>query len=320
MSPLTLLLSYFITHCAAAAYLPSVSSLSDAPDPAPLNQDSSDYPCKSRMLHPNYFDKLSHMTVGSTQQHNTVTEFTLRPTPYATSGSCQISISLDAVPNRNSTFKVLRSILSGCPLHRPDEATPAKFPFFIPAEFPTDKLVTIALTWFSTNLEGIPAMHMECIPVYLEGSNENISESSSPSSSPSHMLAFDLLPDMFVANIGNGCTTPTWTNNIIFPDPGNDVAVGPTPGVHAGYPSGPGCQAVLPSSSTNSTIEHQRPQRLTGSCVGDTYNCLEGVMPTKDASTGTGLQRCRLYLEQTVRVGSRVDQNIRNPREAEGSQ
>ncbi|KAK4168439.1 hypothetical protein QBC43DRAFT_330964 [Cladorrhinum sp. PSN259] len=215
---------------AAAGY---ITSISDHDTPSPLNRDGSDFPCKgSHFLGPL---QLSQMHIGSA--NNSFTSFSLHQLQEAeaTSGSCQISISLDPIPNRNSIFKVLKSIGTGCPVKDPEVPIPGQFPFSIPANFPNSDIVTIAMTWFPTGPDGHPNMHMECIRIQLVGG-------STPASD---MTAFDALPDMFTANIGNDCATSVTTNNINFPNPGQDYDAGPIASAVFADPIGDGCQAPI---------------------------------------------------------------------------
>ncbi|KAK3987958.1 hypothetical protein QBC44DRAFT_244600 [Cladorrhinum sp. PSN332] len=283
-----IVLLFSALHCAFGKYLTTSTSHDDAP--APLNADGSDYPCKNQHLIDT--SKLPQIFLGSSQ--NSITTFISRQLVNATSGSCQISISLDLYPTKNSIFKVLKSIGTGCPLADPKDAAAGPFPFKISAEFPAADIVTIALTWFPTSPDGVSTMHMECIPVRLVGATKPSWDTA----------AFASLPNMFVANIGiNNCTTSTKTSNVNFPDPGNQYEAGPSPYASFADPIGQGCWATTSSTQTNSSltqtvtsstqtttssaqpshplptyfiISHDRGVALKGPCSGESLNCLEG--------------------------------------------
>ncbi|KAF8425477.1 hypothetical protein EV426DRAFT_47307 [Tirmania nivea] len=127
-------------------------------------------------------------------------------------GSCQISITYDNPPNKNSVFKVIKSFEGGCPGSQdtyqnlpanPENILPP-LPYTIPTDIPSGVAV-VAWSWF--NKIGNREMYMRCAPIKISGSNSDTS-------------AYNSLPDMFKANIGNGCST-TEGSNVIFPNPGS---------------------------------------------------------------------------------------------------
>ena len=88
----------------------------------------------------------------------------------------------------------------------PDAEVPYKYDFTIPKEMPEGEYV-FAWTWF--NKVGNREMYMNCASVEVTGGTGDEGFMST-------------LPDMFVANVGNGCDTPP-NKDIEFPNPGNDV-------------------------------------------------------------------------------------------------
>lgn len=111
-------------------------------------------------------------------------------------GSCQLSLSYD----NGTTFKVIKSMEGGCPLT-------SEYDFQIPNDAPSGDAL-FAWTWF--NLEGNREMYMNCADVTVEGG------------SGSGDGSWDSLPDLFVANVGNGCSTVEGKHTV-FADPGDDV-------------------------------------------------------------------------------------------------
>jgi len=158
---------------------------------------SGDFPCKQRA---GVYEvtQMNNMAVGEQQSLSFIGSAT------HAGGSCQISISLDKQPNAQSSFKVIHSIVGGCPTTGTD---PATFNFSVPKEVPNGEW-TLAWTWF--NKIGNREMYMNCAPITVTGG-------------ASDNTAFNKLPDMFIANQpSTQCKTPE-SKDIIFPDPGDSV-------------------------------------------------------------------------------------------------
>jgi hypothetical protein len=175
----------------------------------PLDASGSDFPCKQRS---GVYEKGGASNVyeqGSTQ--------TLKFKGGAThgGGSCQVSVTTDLEPNKNSVWKVIHSIEGGCPAkgaagnigNDANADAPDTYDFTIPENLPAGEY-SLAWTWF--NKIGNREMYMNCAPVTITGSEGSTS-------------ALAGLPDMFVANIGNGCSVAEGSD-VQFPNPGNSVA------------------------------------------------------------------------------------------------
>ncbi|CZR61326.1 uncharacterized protein PAC_11222 [Phialocephala subalpina] len=118
-------------------------------------------------------------------------------------GSCQIAL---AYPNdKFSKFTVIHSYEGSCPLS--DGQT---FSFTVPADAPTGSAV-FAWTWH--NKVGNREIYQSCSPV-------TIVAGSGGTASPD--VPFSARPDIFVANLGNGCST-TEMSDVRYPHPGPDV-------------------------------------------------------------------------------------------------
>jgi hypothetical protein len=215
-------------------------------DNAPLNGDGSNFPCK--ML----FDTTTpatSMTLGSTQP----LEFIGGATHGG--GSCQVSITYDNPPTKNSVFKVIHSIQGGCPVRNSagnvgsvaGAPGPDAYTFTIPTSLPTGK-ATLAWTWF--NKVGNREMYMNCAPIAITGGAGKRSEEEDLIVRNLTQLverdqnAFNALPNMFTANIKNI---------------GND-ACGTKEGVDTEFPN-PGASIDRPGAASNFGPP-------TGSCVG----------------------------------------------------
>lgn len=174
---------------------------------SPLDNSGSDFPCKQR---PGVYDitKMNDIKVGVPQK--------LSFTGGAThgGGSCQVSVTLDKNPNKNSQWKVVHSIIGGCPANvggnlsgdSQDQGS-SEFEFSLPQGMPNGEY-TLAWTWF--NKIGNREMYMNCAPITVSGGSDD-------------NTVFSSLPDMFVANLPReSCRVPD-SKNFVFPNPGQSV-------------------------------------------------------------------------------------------------
>ncbi|EDN05824.1 endoglucanase [Histoplasma capsulatum] len=155
---------------------------------SPLLADGSNFPCKG-------YQHDSVSKPSATYKAGGSGEIKLVGTATHGGGSCQISLSYD----QGKTFKVIESIIGGCPLAM-------QYSFKIPSSAPSGEAL-LAWTWF--NKIGNREMYMNCAPVSIEGGSGD-------------KAAFDKLPDIYVANVGNGKTTIEG-QDVVFPNPGDDT-------------------------------------------------------------------------------------------------
>lgn len=228
-------------------------------DNAPLDLSGSDFPCKIGSTGSYNLEGASNVYAqGSTQQLAFV------GSAVHGGGSCQISVTTDAQPDKNSVWKVIKSIEGGCPAqdqagNMGDDAAaidPYKYNFTIPKELEAGNY-TLAWTWF--NKVGNREMYMNCAPLTVTGSGGS-----------SNFL--NTLPDMFRANIfGAGddkCSTFPDTD-LQFPEPGSDVVrmngatnAFSTPSNVAACPfatGGSGGQAPAPTAAPQPTAAPAQP-------------------------------------------------------------
>ncbi len=199
---------------------------------SPLNGDGSDYPCKQRGGVYNAEGANNIMELGSTQQ------LSFKGSAVHGGGSCQVSITYDMNPTKHSVFKVIHSIIGGCPARDVDGNLPSdpngtgsgRYYFEIPKDLVLGN-ATLAWTWF--NKIGNREMFMNCAPITL------IASRGASGGSPTTLSA---LPDMFIANIGNGCITVA-NKDVDFPNPGQRPAK---------FGSSPPSPPLGPCSSENS--------------------------------------------------------------------
>ncbi|KAK3945123.1 putative chitin domain 3 protein [Diplogelasinospora grovesii] len=177
----------------------------------PLEASGSDFPCQAGSTG-------TYSSAGVTNVMQLGSQQPLAFTGQAThgGGSCQVSITYDTAPTKNSVWKVIHSIEGGCPAKNTPgnmgndaaAADPFTYSFPIPDNIPTGN-ATIAWTWL--NKIGNREFYMNCAPVSLEGTSGDKSN-------------YDALPDMLVANIAphTDCAT-TEGFDYKYPNPGQSV-------------------------------------------------------------------------------------------------
>lgn len=187
----------------------------DSLNNSPLNADGSDFPCKLRSD--------TYAYTEATLQANT---FHVGDSPLLSfngsathgGGSCQVSLTTDLEPSKNSQWMVIHSIEGGCPANvtgnlegGADTVDPTTFHFTIPDI--AEGRYSLAWTWL--NRIGNREFYMNCAPVLIlpkSGSKKREAKSLSPRTD---------FPELFVANI-NGCMTSEGVD-IRYPNPGDSV-------------------------------------------------------------------------------------------------
>jgi hypothetical protein len=115
------------------------------PNNSPLDVSGSDFPCKAV---PYTVNTMNDWPVGSQQT------LSFTGTAVHGGGSCQLSVTTDKEPTKESIWKVIYSIEGGCPAAvegNLDENGPnldGTFPFTVPPELPNGEM-TFAWTWFN---------------------------------------------------------------------------------------------------------------------------------------------------------------------------
>lgn len=180
---------------------------------SPLNADGSNFPCKGYQNDRPMQTTISY-TAGSTYN------MTLAGSATHGGGSCQLSLSYD----NGATFRVIKSMIGGCPLT-------STYDFTIPTYVPSG-VALFAWTW--QNLVGDREYYMNCAEVNI------ISGTYSRRKTRQAYSSFDQLPFIWKANLDgiNQCVT---TEGVapVYPNPGPDVDYGdgmtrsssPSPGV-----------------------------------------------------------------------------------------
>ena len=202
---------------------------------SPLAADGSDFPCK---LRPDAFappDHPNEFAIGSTQKLSFIGSATHG------GGSCQVSLTTDLQPSKESKWSVIKSFEGGCPANvegnlggGPNSPDPTTFNFTIPEGVNPGKY-TLAWTWL--NRIGNREFYMNCAPVTITGGGSSKREAEAEADLEKRSADF---PPMFVANI-NGCTTKEDVD-IRYPDPGKYVEYLGNPSNLA--PEGPQCSGT----------------------------------------------------------------------------
>ncbi|CAO2647280.1 Nn.00g082020.m01.CDS01 [Neocucurbitaria sp. VM-36] len=141
-------------------------------------------------------------------------------------GSCQFSITTDSKPTEQSQWKVIHSVVGGCPSNvtgNLPEGFPsgsgdgaADFPVTMPSTIP-DGQYTFAWTWL--NKVGNREFYMNCAPIQVGSGSGSASTASAAS-------ALSTLPDMFVANLPNTECSTAESEDFNYPDPGQSLVEG----------------------------------------------------------------------------------------------
>ncbi|PNS15714.1 hypothetical protein CAC42_4166 [Sphaceloma murrayae] len=167
---------------------------------APLNSDGSDFPCKGYE-----YDTIQGPTAEYVpgQTYN----MTLAGSIMHGGGSCQIALSYD----QGKTFKVIKSIIGGCPYKK-------SYSFTIPSYAP-DGTAVLAWTW--QNNIGNREFYMNCAEVQVSSAEAPTKRQAGASTS------FADLPAIWVANLPtiNNCETIPEVSPV-YPFPGPDVEYG----------------------------------------------------------------------------------------------
>lgn len=200
---------------------------------SPLDASGSDFPCKNVFTMTDPVADVNHMAIGEPQ--------TLSFTGSAVhgGGSCQVSLTTDLTPTKNSKWMVIKSIEGGCPADvagnlatDPSGSGASTFQYTVPAGISPGQY-TIAWTW--VNKVGNREFYMNCGRADITAAKK---KRYAPAPKPGMSKRATSFPDLFVANIAgvsNGCTTVE-NFDTTFPNPGADVQK--SSDGHFGPPSG----------------------------------------------------------------------------------
>ena len=246
---------------------------------SPLEADGSNFPCKGyqndRPIYPTVTYSTSYtytMTLAGSATHG--------------GGSCQLSLSYD----NGATFRVIKSMIGGCPLT-------SAYNFTIPSYAPTG---TALLAWTWQNFEGNREFYMNCAEVSIISP---IGYSGSRQRRPSYG-SFEQLPCLWKANLAgiNECVT-TEGENPVYPHPGPDIVYGE--GVNNSSTPTPGdCDSPTPYGQTyrdlGNTSEPASSPNQTYPLLNLTSTVQSGYSTSLPASTTTTTVDCPNTVTITV--------------------
>ncbi|KAJ9661224.1 hypothetical protein H2201_006583 [Coniosporium apollinis] len=200
----------------------TASLLKDYDYVAPLKTDGSNYPCKGY-----HYD--SPLRTTATYQAGGTYQMSLSGSASHLGGSCQLALSYD----NGATFKVIKSMIGGCPKQQ-------TYDFTVPESVPAG-MALFAWTWF--NYEGNREFYMNCAAVQIVNNNAQFGSS---------LEGINTLPNLWRANIaGTGCVVAP-RQNAVFPNPGPDVLYGDGMS-RASPPTSGNCDSSGTSSNTESS-------------------------------------------------------------------
>ncbi|KJZ75344.1 hypothetical protein HIM_05270 [Hirsutella minnesotensis 3608] len=166
---------------------------------SPLESSGANFPCRGALKLLNTPQGQAVVNWNASQKQ----KMTIAGGAAHGGGSCQASLSSDG----GKTWRVIHSIVGKCPTQGE-----SSFEFTVPADTPGGKKI-FAWSWF--NKVGNREMYMNCAVV-------NIIPVCASRKVDKPAVPFESRPDMFVANVGNRCST-TEGKDLLFPDPGPDV-------------------------------------------------------------------------------------------------
>ncbi|KAK5096301.1 hypothetical protein LTR70_003060 [Exophiala xenobiotica] len=189
------------------------------PNNSPLDGSGSDYPCKGLTTTALQGGDENVMAIGAPQS------LSFTGSAVHGGGSCQVSLAKGTTISPDMKFMVIHSIEGGCPANtegnlgnNADANVAGTFQFSVP-DHPDLGPGEYTLAWTWHNKVGNREMYMNCARVTVTGATK---KRYAPANMPVSKRQEAPLPDMFVANIGNGCTVAEGTN-VQYPNPGTSV-------------------------------------------------------------------------------------------------
>ncbi|QDS70561.1 hypothetical protein FKW77_010454 [Venturia effusa] len=240
---------------------------------SPLDASGSNFPCHGYQNDP--FVAAATYTAGQTYQ------MAISGSVTHGGGSCQLSLSYD----NGGTFKVIKSMVGGCPLT-------TQYDFTIPSFAPTGNAL-FAWTWF--NEVGNREMYMTCAFVKIIGSSATRRSRTKRQTSFTSMSS---LPNIWRANIAglNKCATAEGVDPV-FSNLGPDVIYGGKSSSSSPKDTQDGCDSSTPSgqtfraSSNASTLSEGSPSpALEAATVATTFSSSpsSGNKPNATVATTSG--------------------------------
>jgi hypothetical protein len=194
---------------------------------SPLTANGSNFPCHG-------YQNDRPIVVTATYTAGKTYQMAISGSVTHGGGSCQLSLSYD----NGATFKVIKSMIGGCPLTQ-------QYDFTIPSFAPSGNAL-FAWTWF--NEIGNREMYMSCAQVQIVGSSAT---RRSREKRQSAFTSMSSLPNIWRANIAglDQCTTIEGSDPV-FPNLGPDVVYGGSSSTSSPKNTQQGCDSSSPSGQT----------------------------------------------------------------------
>ncbi|APA06639.1 hypothetical protein SS1G_04786 [Sclerotinia sclerotiorum 1980 UF-70] len=176
----------------------AVQSQIDYSITSPLSSSGSNFPCKYNDMGTPGGKPVATWAAGATAN------WTVGTGAVHGGGSCQVALSYDS----GKTFRVIHSYIGSCPA-----AVGASADFTVPADAPAGEAM---LAWTWQNQIGNREFYMSCASVTIESSASKVRAAPA--------VAFSSRPDLFLVNLGNGCTSVE-SKAVNYPNPGPDADV-----------------------------------------------------------------------------------------------
>lgn len=227
---------------------------------SPLAADGSDFPCKGYQNGP--LRTTASYTPG--QQYN----ISLAGSAPHMGGSCQISLSYD----HGATFRVIKSMIGGCPLTH-------DYDFTVPSYAPPGEAL---LAWTWQNSAGNREFYMNCAAVQVENAPPSSASRRRQSKRRGESFTtFEDLPFIWKANMPSvtPCTTSE-REQPVYPQPGPDVQYGAGLTKESVATSGD-CDDSEPYGRTYHPLKRALSNNTA---AAPAYNAASPVSDTSDAS------------------------------------
>ncbi|ESZ98276.1 carbohydrate-Binding Module family 18 protein [Sclerotinia borealis F-4128] len=176
----------------------AVQSQIDYSITAPLAASGANFPCKYNDMGTPGGKSVVTWEAGATAN------WTVGTGALHGGGSCQVALSYDS----GKTFRVIHSYIGSCPA-----AVGSSADFTVPSDAPAGNAM---FTWTWQNQIGNREFYMSCASVNIEAGP------SKARAAPA--VAFSSRPDLFLVNLGNGCTSVE-SKAVNYPNPGPDADV-----------------------------------------------------------------------------------------------
>jgi hypothetical protein len=240
---------------------------------SPLTANGSNFPCHG-------YQNDRPIVVTATYSAGKTYQMAISGTVTHGGGSCQLSLSYD----NGGSFKVIKSMIGGCPLTQ-------QYDFTIPSFAPSGNAL-FAWTWF--NEIGNREMYMTCAQVQIVGSSATRRARAKRQSAFTSMSS---LPNIWRANIAglDQCTTVEG-NDPVFPNLGPDVVYGGSSSASSPKNTQQGCDSSSPSGQTfqasgNASTPSQVSSALSSALTTATtpITTATAVAPVSATSHGGGI-------------------------------